>query len=62
MDNIPEETYIKFHEYLEEANFLYPEYSNFAKRYLCWKLALDGNLDETTDPEEIEKIKSKYIN
>ena len=62
MDNISEETYIKFNQYLEEANEAYPEYSNFFKRFLCWKLAVDGNLDETNDPEEIEKIKSRYIN
>jgi hypothetical protein len=62
MDNITEETYIKFQQYLDEANETYPEYSNFFKRFLCWKLAVDGNLDETTNPEEIENIKSRYVN
>ena len=62
MDNITEETYIKFHEYLEEARLTHPEYSEFSRRFLCWKLAVDGNLDGTTDPDEIEKIKLRSTN
>lgn len=62
MDSLTKDQMLSFNQYLDEARELYPEHSEFALQFLCYKLAVDGNVDMTEDPDEIKKIRMKYSN
>ena len=58
--NLTKEQMIDFNNYLDEAREIYNENSDFALQFLCYKLAVDGNVDISEDPDEIEKVREKY--
>lgn len=61
MESVEEKVEL-FNKLLDEAREEFPEHSDYSLQLVCWKLAVDGNLDEMEDPEEIEKVKSRYVN
>ena len=60
-NDLSREQMVDFNTLLDEAREAFPEHSDFALQFLCYKLAVDGNVNISEDLDEIEKVREKYF-
>jgi hypothetical protein len=60
MKNLNQEQVSIFEELLEQARMEYPDALDYSLQLLCYKIALDGNLDTNVSQNLIEAVRNKY--